>query len=124
MQPHTLYSEVLAVASEVKNSGADSIITLGGGSLIDGAKGIVFAIANEADTMQKMDRLFKESNEHRHALKDGTKPEHELKPSTISIMCVTTTLSAGEVRVLVSFPLSPIWKQVVLILMLWKSIIR
>ena len=120
MQPHTLYSEVLAVASEVKDSGADSIITLGGGSLIDGAKAIVFAIANEADTMQKMDRLFKESNEHRHALKGGSKPEHGLKPSTISIMCVTTTLSAGEVRVLVSFPLSSVLKYVVPILMLWK----
>ena len=97
MQPHTLYSEVLFVASEVKASGADCIITLGGGSLIDGAKGIAFAIANEADTMEKMDGLFKESNSHRQ--KDGLRmssPEHNLKPSTISIICVTTTLSAGE----------------------------
>ena len=96
MQPHTLYSEVLAVASAVKASGADCIITLGGGSLIDGAKGIVFAIANEADTVEKLDALFKESNSHRHKEMGSSAPTHSLKPSTISIMCVTTTLSAGE----------------------------
>lgn len=42
MQPHTLYSEVLEISKEIKKSGADSVITLGGGSLIDGAKAMVF----------------------------------------------------------------------------------
>jgi alcohol dehydrogenase class IV len=42
MQPHTLYSEVLEISQEIKKSGADAVITLGGGSLIDGAKGMVF----------------------------------------------------------------------------------
>lgn len=42
MRPHTFYSEVLETAEAVKSSGADSIITVGGGSLIDGAKAIVF----------------------------------------------------------------------------------
>lgn len=97
MQPHTLYSEVLAVAAEVKKCRADTIITLGGGSLIDGAKGIVFAIANDADTMEKLDALFKESNLHRHKEGIGSvAATHNMKPSTISIMCITTTLSAGE----------------------------
>ena len=38
MKPHTYYSEVLQVAQEVRVSGADCIITVGGGSLVDGAK--------------------------------------------------------------------------------------
>jgi alcohol dehydrogenase class IV len=42
MTPHTLYSELLTIAKDVKKSGADCIVTLGGGSLIDGAKGMVF----------------------------------------------------------------------------------
>jgi alcohol dehydrogenase class IV len=42
MQPHTLYSEVLEISKDIRNSGADSVITLGGGSLIDGAKAMVF----------------------------------------------------------------------------------
>lgn len=42
MRPHTYYSEVLQVLHEVRDSGADAIVTVGGGSLIDGAKGISF----------------------------------------------------------------------------------
>jgi len=42
MAPHTLYSELLTIAKDVKKSGADCLVTLGGGSLIDGAKGMVF----------------------------------------------------------------------------------
>lgn len=45
MQPHTLYSEVLEVSHEIRKSAADSVITLGGGSLIDGAKAMVFVSA-------------------------------------------------------------------------------
>lgn len=41
MRPHTYYSEVLEVASEVKVSGADCVVTIGGGSLTDAAKAIV-----------------------------------------------------------------------------------
>lgn len=42
MTPHTLYSELLTITKDVKKSGADCIVTLGGGSLIDGAKGMIF----------------------------------------------------------------------------------
>lgn len=42
MKPHSLYSEILDTAAEVERSGADCIITVGGGSLIDAAKIIPF----------------------------------------------------------------------------------
>lgn len=42
MRPHTYYSDVLQVLQEVRESGADAIVTVGGGSLIDGAKAISF----------------------------------------------------------------------------------
>lgn len=42
MRPHTYYSEVLQVMREVEESGADAIVTVGGGSLIDGAKAVSF----------------------------------------------------------------------------------
>lgn len=42
MRPHTYYSEVLQVLHEVKDSAADAIVTVGGGSLIDGAKAVSF----------------------------------------------------------------------------------
>jgi alcohol dehydrogenase class IV len=48
MQPHTLYSEVLEISKTIKQSGADSVITVGGGSLIDGAKAMVFVSAESS----------------------------------------------------------------------------
>lgn len=42
MRPHTYYSEVLQVMREVKESGADAVVTVGGGSLVDGAKAVSF----------------------------------------------------------------------------------
>lgn len=42
MRPHTYYSEVLQVMREVEESGADAIVTVGGGSLVDGAKAVSF----------------------------------------------------------------------------------
>ena len=42
MKPHTLWSEVLEIAHEVKEAKADLLVTLGGGSLSDGAKLVAF----------------------------------------------------------------------------------
>ena len=42
MKPHTWYSEVLKFSKEIKRSRADSVITIGGGSIVDGAKAAVF----------------------------------------------------------------------------------
>lgn len=38
MKPHTLWSEILEITQAAKDSVADLIVTLGGGSLTDGAK--------------------------------------------------------------------------------------
>jgi alcohol dehydrogenase class IV len=42
MTPHTLVSEVVEVLHDVRRTGADCIVTLGGGSLSDAAKAITF----------------------------------------------------------------------------------
>jgi alcohol dehydrogenase class IV len=42
MTPHSLFSELLATAAEIEKLGADCIITVGGGSLVDSAKFIPF----------------------------------------------------------------------------------
>jgi alcohol dehydrogenase class IV len=52
-------------------------------------------IANHVSTFDEIDPLFKESNAHRNA-PEGQPPAHILKASTIPIISVTTTLSAGE----------------------------
>lgn len=40
MLPHTYYSEILEISRKVNETAADSIVTIGGGSLVDGAKAI------------------------------------------------------------------------------------
>lgn len=57
MKPHTYYSEVLQIAREVKDSGADSIITVGGGSLIDGAKAISLVSPSSGHEQNKTDQI-------------------------------------------------------------------
>ena len=41
MRPHTWYSDILEIVKEVKTAKAECIVTLGGGTLIDGAKAVV-----------------------------------------------------------------------------------
>jgi alcohol dehydrogenase class IV len=52
-------------------------------------------LANDISTFDQMDPIFKESNAHRNA-SEGQPSPHNLKASTIPIISVTTTLSAGE----------------------------
>lgn len=40
MKPHMIMSEVLEVTADARRPDADLIVTLGGGSLIDGAKAV------------------------------------------------------------------------------------
>ena len=42
MQPHTLLTEVLELAAQVKACRADCLITMGGGTIVDAAKIVVF----------------------------------------------------------------------------------
>jgi alcohol dehydrogenase class IV len=41
MTPHTPWSEILSIAAECRKTGADCVVTLGAGSLTDGAKLVV-----------------------------------------------------------------------------------
>lgn len=52
-------------------------------------------LANDISTFDAMDTFFKDSNAHRN-LSEGTPSPHGHKPSTIPVISVTTTLSAGE----------------------------
>ena len=46
MTPHTLWSEILEIADEAKRAQADLLVTLGAGSLTDGAK--IIALVSRA----------------------------------------------------------------------------
>ncbi|KAH8757347.1 alcohol dehydrogenase [Diaporthe sp. PMI_573] len=96
MRPHTYYSEVLQVMREVKESGADAIVTVGGGSLIDGAKAVSLALANGVNNAEDLDLLFRTSLALRFNKPVPADAPDTVHKSVIPIVSVTTTLSAGE----------------------------
>ncbi|KAL3494956.1 alcohol dehydrogenase [Aspergillus germanicus] len=89
MKPHTLWSEVLEITADARACEADLILTLGGGSLTDGAKVVAFALANNAKTFEDLETLCMGKNQEPPSALD-------LKPSSVPIVSVPTTLSAGE----------------------------
>lgn len=85
MKPHTLMSEVMEIIRLARSVDADMIVTLGGGSLIDAAKAVAFALGNDAHTESDLMALPQTSN-----------PDVPAKPPKCPIICVPTTLSGGE----------------------------
>jgi maleylacetate reductase len=81
MPAHTPRSAVIAAASQARDARADLIVTLGGGSITDGAKAVQLCLANDITTPDDMDKIRATSN---------------LKPPTVPQISVPTTLSAGE----------------------------
>jgi maleylacetate reductase len=90
MPPHTPRAAVIAAAEQAREAGADLIATLGGGSIIDGAKAVQLCLANDIRTPEAMDSL--------RAVKgpDGAMGPPPLKPPKVRQITVPTTLSGGE----------------------------
>ncbi|KAI9796549.1 MAG: hypothetical protein M1833_006113 [Piccolia ochrophora] len=86
MRPHTQWSEVLEIAREARDARADCLVTLGAGSLTDGAKIVAFALANSAFSVPALSALPA----------DAANPPSEIHPATIPIICIPTSLSGGE----------------------------
>jgi maleylacetate reductase len=90
MPPHTPRSAVIAVAEQARAAGVDLIVTIGGGSITDGAKAVQLCLANDIRTAEALDdyRPIKGP--------DGTMVPPPCKPPTVRQISVPTTLSAGE----------------------------
>ncbi|EHA19179.1 alcohol dehydrogenase [Aspergillus niger ATCC 1015] len=86
MQSHTLWSEVLEVVRDAQAVEADLLITLGGGSLTDAAKVVALAISNNTTTPSTLLTLTSEP----------PTPNPPIKPPSIPIISIPTSLSAGE----------------------------
>src|SRR4051812_14975967 len=57
MPPHTPREAVVAAAEQARAAGADVIITVGGGSITDGAKAVQLCLANDIGSVEDMDRV-------------------------------------------------------------------
>jgi maleylacetate reductase len=85
MPPHTPRSAVLAATDRAREANADLIVTIGGGSITDGAKAVQFCLANDVRTIEAMDALRPVNG----ALPVCNAP-------VVRQITVPTTLSAGE----------------------------
>ncbi len=90
MPPHTPRRAVIEATAQARDAQADLIVTIGGGSITDGAKAVQLCLANDVRTPEAMDAL--------RAVKgaDGTQGPPPCNPPTVRQISVPTTLSAGE----------------------------
>jgi maleylacetate reductase len=90
MPPHTPRGAVIETADQAREAGADLIVTVGGGSITDGAKAVQLCLANDIRTPEALD-----------AYRPVKGPDGALGPPpciapSVRQISVPTTLSAGE----------------------------
>ena len=85
MPPHTPREAVIAAAEQARAAGADLIVTVGGGSITDGAKAVQLCLANNVRTVEDIDKI----RAHK-----GVEPP--MNAPTVRQISVPTTIAGGE----------------------------
>ncbi|VUC27026.1 unnamed protein product [Clonostachys rosea] len=89
ISPHTPIAEVVDIVQEFRDKRIDCIITLGAGSLTDGAKIVRLAMANGASTEDEIGTLW-------GTQKSNTALRQHIQKPTIPLIHIPTSLSGGE----------------------------
>lgn len=92
IQPHTPWSDIISIVNEARHLNLDCLITLGAGSLTDGAKIIAWALANDIRNEEDLSSLWAHGPTWAKADIEREKP----KPPAIPVISVPTSLSGGE----------------------------
>jgi maleylacetate reductase len=85
MPQHTPREAVVAAAEQARAAGADLIVTVGGGSITDGAKAVQICLANDVRSVDGIDRV--------RAVKGVAPP---MNPPAVRQISVPTTIAGGE----------------------------
>src|SRR5437588_5138139 len=85
MPSHTPREAVIAATEQARAAKADLIVTVGGGSITDGAKAVQICLANDVSTVDGIDAV----RTHR-----GVAPQ--LEPPMVRQISVPTTIAGGE----------------------------
>ena len=85
MPAHTPRAAVIAASEQARAADADLIVTVGGGSITDGAKAVQICLANDVRTVEDIDRV--------RAHKGGAPV---INPPTVRQISVPTTIAGGE----------------------------
>ncbi|KAI0479834.1 Dehydroquinate synthase-like protein [Xylaria cf. heliscus] len=91
VKPHSPYDGIVEIMHDVKAKKADCLVTLGGGSLTDAAKLIVYALENGVDTVNDVIRLSEPFIEMTEEAVAGIG-----KAPSIPLVFIPTTLSGAE----------------------------
>jgi maleylacetate reductase len=85
MPPHTPREAVIAAAGQARAANADLIVTVGGGSITDGAKAVQLCLANNVRSVEDIDRV---------RARKGVAPD--MNAPTVRQISVPTTIAGGE----------------------------
>ena len=85
MPPHTPREAVIAASEAARAANADLIVTVGGGSITDGAKAVQLCLANDVRAVEAIDTI--------RAVKGIAPP---LAPPHVRQISVPTTIAGGE----------------------------
>jgi len=85
MPPHTPREAVIAATRQARSAGADLIVTVGGGSITDGAKAVQLCLANGVENVEDIDRI---------RANKGVAPD--INAPTVRQISVPTTIAGGE----------------------------
>jgi maleylacetate reductase len=85
MPPHTPRAAVIAAADHARTADADIIVTIGGGSITDGAKAVQLCLANDIRTPNDIDRI-----------RAGRGAAQKLAAPAVRQISVPTTIAGGE----------------------------
>jgi len=85
MPPHTPREAVIAVSEAARAANADLIVTVGGGSITDGAKAVQLCLANNIRSVEAIDSI---------RVVKGVAPP--LTPPLVRQISVPTTIAGGE----------------------------
>jgi maleylacetate reductase len=85
MPPHTPRAAVIAAADQARAADADVIVTIGGGSITDGAKAVQLCLANDIRHPDDIDRI-----------RAGRGVSPELAAPAVRQISVPTTIAGGE----------------------------
>ena len=90
MPPHTPDSVVVQCANVARSLEADVIVSIGGGSVTDGAKAAALCVSNRVDQVEKLQDYYTKVDAN------GVRAYPEYPAGAVKIVCVPTTLSGGE----------------------------
>ena len=85
MPPHTPRAAVIAASEQARAANADLIVTIGGGSITDGAKAVQLCLANDIRNPDDIDRI-----------RAGRGASPQLAAPAVRQISVPTTIAGGE----------------------------